>query len=106
MFKKSCSAKKLYILELGILKIEYNTCGRWFYIQSFEPPVYIVGKEINNGYKDILTKQKYGNLKNHHYLDGDIVGKNAKKIITTQKRFMYKDVDKLIESRNCYYKVK
>lgn len=106
MFKKSCSTKNLYILELGILKNEYNECGKWFYIQSFEPPVYKVGKKISSGYKNILTKEKYNDLKNTHYIDGDVVVKGAKRVITTQKRFIYKDAEKLIESGNCYYKMK
>ena len=104
--KKSCSTKKLYILELGILKKEYNECGKWFYIQSLEPPVYIVGKEISGGYKNILTNEKFNNLRKIHYIDTDVVVKSAKRVITTQKRFIYKDAEKLIESGNCYYKMK
>lgn len=104
--KIGCSTKKLYIVELGILKKEYEQYGNWFYIEYFDSPLYIVGKEKNNSYKNILTKEKYKDFTCKQLKNGDVIAGKVKPVITTQKRFKYEDVDKLIESGNCYYKVK
>lgn len=97
------STKNLELVELVKLKsrdIRFDTLNLDDLYMEFDPPKYILAKNKNGVYKDVILNDKYNDVKNYSN-SCDILGKRVlEKVSLHKRRIKYKDADRYVKEMN------